>query len=38
VLERELQDCIAREDYLRAAEIKRRLDQLGPDTNPKETK
>ena len=29
-LERELKNAIAREDYLRAAEIKRQLDTLGP--------
>lgn len=30
VLERELKDAVAREDYHRAADIKRRLDALGP--------
>lgn len=36
VLERDLKNAIAREDYRRAAEIKRKLDEFDPNDNPKD--
>lgn len=36
VLERDLKDAIAREDYRRAAEIQRKIDELGRADSPKD--